>query len=32
MKIRYMVEGPVMIFLTTSAQDADEELLNLENN
>ena len=24
----YMVEGPVMIFLTTTAQDVDEELLN----
>lgn len=24
----YMVEGPVMIFLTTTAQDIDEELLN----
>jgi DNA primase catalytic core len=24
----YLVEGPVMIFLTTTAQDVDEELLN----
>ena len=24
----YVVEGPVMIFLTTTAQDVDEELLN----
>ena len=24
----YMVEGPVMIFLTTTAQQVDEELLN----